>query len=153
MCANGAGDPDATPNPVTPLLSAVYHDRLLAEYRAPKNRRELADATNHAERRNPVCGDSVHLMVRVEHDAVAEVTFTGQGCAIATASASLLTQAVTRRQPASALQLVACVELMLGGAAVNDFPEILDPLRGAVRFSSRHSCVLLPWLALRDALS
>lgn len=150
------GDPDATRMPMrqmTPMLSALYQDRLLAEYRAPKNRRELVDATSHAERKNPVCGDAVQIMVRVERDAIADVAFMGQGCAISTASASLLTQAVAHCETASTLGLVASVGLLLGGEAVDDLPELLDPLRGAVRFSSRHSCVLLPWLALRDALT
>jgi len=137
---------------VTPLLSAVYQDRLLAEYRAPKNRRVLTEPTGRAERKNPLCGDAMCVMVRAEHDTITDVAFTGQGCAIATASASLLTQAVACLKPASTLQLVASVEAMLSGAAVDDLPEILAPLRGAVRFSARHRCVLLPWLALRDAL-
>ena len=70
------------------MLSAMYQERLLAEYRAPHNRRELVDATARAERKNPVCGDAVSVMVRVEAGVVQEATFKGQGCSIAVASAS-----------------------------------------------------------------
>lgn len=135
-------------------LSAMYQDQLLAEYRAPKNRRDMPDATARAERRNPVCGDAVCLMVRVVDGQLADVSFTGQGCSLATASASLLTQAVWRRGVRNGLAMVAAVETMFAHdtALPTALPEALAPLNGVVPFPGRHSCVLMPWLALREAL-
>jgi nitrogen fixation protein NifU and related proteins len=134
------------------MLSALYQERLLAEYRAPKNRRVMPHPTGSAERRNPLCGDAIRIMVQVGEGCVADVAFVGQGCSVAVASASLLTQVVARQDVAEALTLVATIESLLGGAVVDALPSLLDPLRATVRFSARHSCVLMPWLALRDAL-
>lgn len=134
------------------MLSAMYQERLLAEYRAPHNRRELVEATARAERKNPVCGDAVSVMVRVEAGVVREATFKGQGCSIAVASASLLTQVVIGASVAQVRELVAQVESMLSGEAAVALPALLDPLRGAARFPARHGCVMMAWLAVRDAL-
>jgi nitrogen fixation NifU-like protein len=130
----------------------MYQDRLLAEYRAPKHRREMPDATGNAERKNPVCGDAIRVMVRESDGRLADVSFTGHGCSIAVASASLLTQVVTGADGDEARALIAQVESMLAGAPVAGLPELLAPLRGTVPFPARHGCVLMPWLALRDAL-
>lgn len=134
------------------MLSAMYQERLLAEYRAPKNRRELLDATGSAERKNPVCGDAIRVMVRDVDGRADDVTFTGHGCSIAVASASLLTQVVAGLDRHAARLLITQVESMLAGNPVDTLPSLLAPLRGAVPFPARHGCVLMPWLALRDAL-
>lgn len=130
----------------------MYQDRLLAEYRAPSNRREMPTATGTAERKNPVCGDAIRVSVREQDGRLADVAFTGHGCSIAVASASLLTQVVTGSDRVRARALVALVESMLAGEPVDTLPVLLAPLRGAAPFPARHGCVLMPWLALRDAL-
>jgi nitrogen fixation protein NifU and related proteins len=134
------------------MLSAMYQERLLAEYRAPKHRREMPDATGSAERKNPVCGDAIRVMVRHDNGHVADVSFTGHGCSIAVASASLLTQVVTGLDRLATRTLITQVESMLAGQPAESLPDLLAPLRGAVPFPARHGCVLMPWLALRDAL-
>jgi len=134
------------------MLSAMYQDRLLAEYRAPKHRREMPNATGSAERKNPVCGDAIRVMVREADGQVADVSFTGHGCSIAVASASLLTQVVAGTGRSEARALIAQIESMLAGSPVDALPALLTPLRGTVPFPARHGCVLMPWLALRDAL-
>ena len=134
------------------MLSALYQDQLLAEYRAPKNRRAMASPTGSAERKNPLCGDGVRIMVQLNDGRLGDVAFTGQGCSLAVASASLLTQVVVRQNIADVLTLIATVESLLTGSGAGELPATLDPLRATVRFPGRHSCVLLPWLALRDAL-
>ena len=133
-------------------LSAMYQDRLLDEYRAPQGRRELVDATGSAERKNPVCGDVVHVMVRLAEGRVADVAFEGQGCSITVASASLMTQVVSGLELSKARSLITLLEAMLVGSLVASLPVLLEPLRGTVSFPARHGCVMLPWLALRDAL-
>jgi nitrogen fixation NifU-like protein len=132
----------------------MYQERLLAEFRAPSNRHDMPDATARAERKNPLCGDAMCVLVREVDGQLADVSFTGHGCSLATASASLLTQAAWRRRRHDALALVRSVESMLKGEATPspEFPELLAPLTGVVPFAGRHACVLLPWLALREAL-
>ena len=141
------------PGASSAALSAVYQERLLAEYRAPRNRRDLTDATSAAARRNPVCGDAIRVMVRERDGTLDDVAFTGEGCSLAVASASLLTQVVVTRTTADALALVGLVESLLrGDAAAGALPDALAPLAGVVPFPGRHGCVLMPWLALREAL-
>ncbi len=139
--------------PAAPL-SAMYQDRLLDEYRAPQNRRPMPDATVRAERSNPVCGDAICVMVLEADGQLADVSFTGYGCSLAVASSSLLTQVVWRRKRGDGLAMVTAVEAMLAGRAVDAaaWPHALEPLKGVTPFPGRHQCVLMPWLALREAL-
>ncbi len=148
----------------------MYQDRLLAEYRAPQNRREMAEPTGDAAHRNPLCGDAIRIMVRDEGGLLTDVAFLGQGCSLAVASASLLTQAVRARSRAEARALSAAVAGMLtrragdAGTLALALPlalpealpealsEALDALRGVAPFPARHDCVLMPWRALEDAL-
>lgn len=151
-------------------LSAMYQDRLLAEYRAPQNRRSLADSNGQAEKKNPMCGDAIAVMVRVVDDRIIDVSFTGTGCSIAVASASLMTQSVRGLRSAEALHLMASVEAMLAsggsrggssggaaggarvGGAVETLPDVLAPLRGVAPFAARHGCALMPWQAFSEAM-
>ena len=135
-------------------LAAHQQDRLLAEYRAPKNRREMPDATTRIEFKSPVCGDVIEVMVRVAQGRIADVSFTGQGCSIAVASASLLTQAVRGRTVREAQVLAWDVERMLDRATPGrvNLPELLAPLQGVAAFPARHGCALMAWQALREAL-
>jgi nitrogen fixation NifU-like protein len=132
----------------------MQQDRLLAEYRAPKNRREMPDATARAELMSPVCGDVITVMVRERNGCIADVSFTGQGCSIAVASASLLTQAVRGRTLREALVMSWDVDRMLDRATPGrvDLPELLSPLQGVAPFPGRHGCALMAWQALREAL-
>ena len=136
------------------MLSAMQQDRLLAEYRAPKNRREMSDATAQHEGKSPVCGDVIKVLVRVSHGRVADASFTGEGCSIAVASASLLTQAIKGRTVREAQVIAWDVERMLDRATPGrvELPELLSPLKGIAPFPARHGCALMAWQALREAL-
>src|SRR5678816_2455575 len=73
---------------------ALYQEIILEHNRKPKNFREMENADRRIEGRNPLCGDSLTLWVKMDGDAIADVSFKGQGCAISKASASLMTTAV-----------------------------------------------------------
>jgi nitrogen fixation NifU-like protein len=133
-------------------LSAMYQDALLAEYRAPHNRRVMQTATSSGERKNPVCGDAFRVMVAMNEGALTDVSFVGQGCSIAVASASLLTQVAAGHTGTRVHEVIAALEAMLAGGASESLPPLLAPLRGVAPFPGRHGCAMLPWLALRDAL-
>ena len=146
------GDTPTGATPAKSALAAIFQGRLLDEYRAPKNRRELTNPTSVAERKNPVCGDALRIMVRVVDGTVVDVAFLGHGCSIAMASASLMTQAMVAQTSAQAKSTVETLHAMLRGAAAEALPTLVDPLRAVAPFPARHGCVMLPWLALRDAL-
>ena len=132
-------------------IAAMYQEALLAHHRAPHNRRDLPDATARASHRNPVCGDEITVMLRVTEGVIADATFSGRGCSIATASASMMTDVLRGLSTADALAMGDAVDRMLGGAP-EALPEALNPLRGVAPFAGRHGCARMPWQALRDAL-
>ena len=86
-------------SPVSEELRALYQDVILDHYRSPRNFGELDAADSSAEGYNPLCGDQVKVSVRMDGDVVEEVCFEGTGCAISTASASLMTEAVKGEDP------------------------------------------------------
>src|SRR3989344_4343961 len=69
---------------------SLYQDHILDHYHNPRNYGNLPHATHHAEALNPTCGDSLALDLNIEDGIIKEVGFTGKGCAISLASASLL---------------------------------------------------------------
>jgi nitrogen fixation NifU-like protein len=152
--------------PFTASIAAMYQDGLLAHHRAPHNRRVIDAPTASGARKNPVCGDEITVMVVLDVDAghdvgrdvVGDVAFTGRGCSIATASASMMTDAVTGLAVSEALAVADAVERMLhasgaDASAASVLPEALTPLLGVAPFPGRHGCAMLPWQALREALT
>ncbi len=144
--------------PVSASIAAMYQDALLAHHRAPHNRRVIEAPSGSGTRKNPVCGDEITVMVSLAGDVVQDVAFTGRGCSIATASASMMTDAVQGLAISEALVLADAVDRMLHPAAGSSdsvpptVPELLTPLRGVAPFPGRHGCAMLPWQALREAL-
>ena len=132
-------------------IAAMYQEALLAHHRAPHNKRELPAATARASYKNPVCGDEITVMLRVADGVIEDATFSGRGCSIATASASMMTDVLRGLSVAESLALGEAVDRMLNGAVV-ELPEALTPLRGVAPFAGRHGCARMPWQALRDAL-
>ncbi len=139
--------------PRSASLAAMYQDALLSHHRAPHNKREMRGASSSATLKNPVCGDELTVMVLLDGSRVVDVSFTGQSCSIATASASLMTDAVVGLTVRDALQLTDRLEAMLAGDAEVALPDALAPLRGVAPFAGRHGCARMAWTALRDALS
>lgn len=134
-------------------LEALYQETILEHNRRPRNFRELPDATGHAEGRNPLCGDQVSVWVRVDGDRVAEATFHGQGCAIAKASASLMTAAVTGKTRAEATAIFDRFHAMVTGKEPAD-PALgsLRVLEGVSKYPLRVKCATLAWHAMKAAI-
>ena len=75
-------------------MDDMYRDYILDHYKNPRNQGELAGATNTYADSNPLCGDELSMALRIEDDRVADVRFSGKGCAISVASASILTEEI-----------------------------------------------------------
>ncbi len=75
-------------------MDDLYRDYILDHYKNPRNFGELPDATNRYSDNNPLCGDELTIALKVAGDRVEDVKFTGKGCAISQASASMLTEQV-----------------------------------------------------------
>src|SRR5687768_9663377 len=84
----------------------LYQEVILDHNRKPRNWGTLADATHQAEGVNPLCGDRLHLGLKLENDAVQAIAFEGESCAICKASASMMTTAVKGKPRSDAEQLV-----------------------------------------------
>jgi nitrogen fixation NifU-like protein len=137
---------------MTSDLEALYRDVILDHNRQPRNFRVL-DGARTAEGYNPICGDRFTVYLRIEQGVIEAAAFQGHGCAIAKASASLMTDSVTGKSLAEAEALFARVHRLLTappGSPIEDLGA-LSALVGVRQFSVRVRCAMLPWQALRAA--
>ncbi len=134
-------------------LRDLYQQVILDHYRAPRNFGALDPASACAEGYNPVCGDQVKVYLRTDGDRVDGLSFEGVGCAISTASASLMTEAVRGLERPKAEALVASfIDLMTGDGADGVDLGKLEVLSGVKDYPVRIKCATLAWHALRAAL-
>jgi len=136
-------------------LRELYQQTILDHHRKPRNFRPLADANRTAEGFNPLCGDQITLSLRVEDGVIADAAFQGAGCAIARASASMLTGGVIGLRREEAEALFRRVHAMLTGEANGGVADLgkLAVFAGVREFPSRIKCVTLAWHTLRAALA
>lgn len=139
-------------------IAALYQEMILDHYRRPRNKGELEGATRSAIMKNPLCGDEVALHVKVEGDKLSDVRFSGRGCSISQASASMMTQLVKGKTAAEIAQLGNTFRnLVMGTTAPDDNVTgslgSLRALGGVSRFPARVKCALLAWNALETAMS
>ena len=137
---------------MTSDLQTLYRDVIVDHNRHPRNFRAL-EAARTAEGFNPLCGDRLTVFVRVETGAIQDVSFQGLGCAIATASASLMTEGVKGKTVAEAAALFERVHRVVtapSGAPIDDLGA-LSALAGVRRFPVRVKCAMLAWHAMRAA--
>ncbi len=134
-------------------LRDLYQEVILDHTKRPRNFGPLADANRKAEGFNPLCGDRVHVFVQLDGDKVRDVRFQGSGCAISTASASLMTEAVKGRTLEESEALFERVHDMLTGRGSDgaDLGE-LEVLAGVRRYPVRVKCATLAWHTLVAAL-
>lgn len=136
-------------------LSDLYRDVILDHNRHPRNFGHLEGASADVEGFNPLCGDRLKLHLRIVGDRVEDIRFEGQGCAISTASASLMTEAVRGRTRAEALSLFERVHALLtdDAAEVDEHLGKLAALSGVREYPARVKCASLCWHTLASALT
>jgi len=138
-------------------LDTLYQEVILDHSKRPRNFRPLENADRHADGYNPLCGDKVTIYVRLADDRIADVSFQGSGCAISTASASILTETLKGKTRAEAEALFeAFHKLVTGRAATSAGAPALGKLAvfsGVSEFPVRVKCASLAWHTLRSALA
>ena len=137
---------------MTADVRALYQGTILDHNRQPRNFRPL-DGGFKVEGDNPLCGDHLVVYVRVNDGVIVEVTFQGFGCAIARASASLMTESVTGKTVGEADELFRRVDRLVtlpAEAPVEDLGA-LSALAGVRQFPVRVKCATLAWRTLRAA--
>lgn len=135
-------------------LRDLYQEVIVDHGRRPRNFGPLPDASHQAEGYNPLCGDRLILRLKVVDSVIAEARFEGVGCAISTASASLMTEALQGLAACEADALFAGFHAMLtgDGQAAPAALGKLEVLAGVREFPSRIKCATLAWHTLHAAL-
>lgn len=137
-------------------LEELYQEIILDHSKRPRNFGPLPDATVTVKGDNPSCGDEVELAVKLSPETIEAVKFTGHGCAICMASASLMTLKVKGKPRDEATAMVRTFRDMLVLVEEPEVPESFGDLQvfAAVRrFPQRVKCATLAWRALEQALA
>ena len=137
-------------------IGALYQEMILDHYRRPRNKGEMPDADASVLMKNPLCGDEIAVHLRYDGDEIADLGFSGRGCSISQASASMMTQLLKGKSVEEAEGIRARFRDMVMGdkdAAEDASLGSLRALGGVARFPARVKCALLAWNALETALA
>ncbi len=137
-------------------LNDLYQEVIIDHSRRPRNFKELEGATGDAEGYNPLCGDRVRIYVKLEGDRLRDVSFEGSGCAISTASASILTESLKGKSRAEAETLFEKFHQLVTEGDRSGVPAAelgkLAVFSGVSKYPVRVKCATLAWHTLRAAL-
>jgi nitrogen fixation NifU-like protein len=138
-------------------LRELYQELILDHTKRPRNFGRLETANCQADGYNPLCGDKVTVFLNVENDVVNDIRFQGSGCAISTASASMMTESLKGKTVADAKTLFARFHELLTGKS-DQLPDIealgkLAVFSGVKEFPIRVKCATLAWHTMNAALS
>lgn len=133
----------------------LYREIILDHSRYPRNRENLDYIPDDRLFENPTCGDSVKTALELDNSGhIVKVMFDGDGCAVSTASASMMTELLKGKSAAEALESVnRFIGIMSGSLreSLEDWGE-LEALEGVKQFPQRVKCATLPWHSVKDAL-
>jgi len=141
---------------MTDDLRDLYQEMILEHSRSPRNRRAMPKTEHRAVGYNPLCGDQITVYVALDGDRIADVSFEGHGCAISTASASILTEIVKGKTLSEAEAIFGRFhDLVTGRPEGSSRPGELGKLAvfgGVSEFPARVKCATLAWHTFRAAL-
>ena len=134
-------------------IRELYQEMILDHNRNPRNFRVIDPCSHHAEGYNPLCGDQIEVYVNIEDGIITDVAFQGDGCAISTASSSMMTEAIKGKTVEEADKLFKLFHdaVMLDG---EDSAELgrLRVLTGVREYPARVKCATLAWHAMQSAV-
>lgn len=137
-------------------MSDLYQDMILDHNKRPRNFRVIESPDRHADGYNPLCGDKVSVYLSLEDDRISDVSFQGAGCAISTASASVMTEILKGKTLAEADALFEAFHKLVtqGPEAVSDEFDLgkLAVFSGVFEYPARVKCASLVWHTVRAAL-
>jgi len=138
-------------------LEGLYQEVILDHSRRPRNCHAMQDADRHADGYNPLCGDRFTVYLKLQDDRITDISFQGTGCAISTASASILTEILKGKTRAQAEALFETFHNLVTGKthAEGETPALgkLAAFSGVCEFPVRVKCATLVWHTLRSALN
>lgn len=135
-------------------LRDLYQEVILDHNKRPRNRRRLEGANREAQGTNPLCGDKVTVYMKVEDDVIRDVSFLGSGCAISTASASLMTELLKGKTEKEAEALFDGFHEMVTGSAQSPHADLgkVEVLAGVRAYPVRVKCATLAWHTVKTAM-
>ncbi len=137
-------------------LRELYQELILDHNRNPRNFREIPDPSHEADGHNPLCGDKIHIYLKVNEERITDITFQGSGCAISQSSASLMTGFLKGKTVAEARELFADFHDLVtgsgGGAEKMAGMGKLAVFAGVQEFPARVKCASLAWHTMIAAL-
>ena len=136
-------------------LDGLYRSVIMEHYRAPRHRGTLEGADLVAEGKNPLCGDEIRMELKFSDGRIHEVAFTGEGCAISLAAASIFSEMLEGRTRDEAKALIRHFTSFLKQERTgldDEALEDLTALEGVSQFPARIKCALLPFTSLKQAL-
>jgi len=136
-------------------LKELYQEMILDHSRHPRHFGELENATNRAEGYNPLCGDRVTVTLMLKDGRVADIKFTGKGCAISQASASMMVELLAGRTLEEAQALMDGFLHLVKGEDATLSPDDhahLEALSGLSEFPMRVKCATLAWHTFHSAV-
>jgi nitrogen fixation protein NifU and related proteins len=133
-------------------INDLYQQVILDHCKKPRNFHETPQCSCSAQGTNPLCGDNLKLFLTLDGEKITDASFTGSGCCISKASASLLTENVKGKTKTEAAQMFERVrELVTTGKAEGDVGK-LAVFAGVYKYPARVKCAILSWHALMGAL-
>jgi nitrogen fixation protein NifU and related proteins len=137
-------------------LRDLYQETVLDHYKKPRNFRRLAHCNRQADGQNPLCGDKLSVFVQIKNGVVQDISFIGAGCAISTASASMMTERLKGKTESQVKAIYDRFQQLVTGIAQPPLdPETLGELTvfsGVREYPVRAKCAMLAWHTLRAAL-
>jgi nitrogen fixation protein NifU and related proteins len=135
------------------MVDELYQEIIIDHSKRPRNHHSMEDANRKAEGYNPLCGDKLKLYLKLEDDVVRDASFVGSGCAISTASASLMTESLKGKTRDQALKLLDKFhELLTTDTPVSQELGKLVVFCGVREYPARVKCATLAWHTLKSAL-
>ena len=134
------------------MMKDLYKEIVLDHFRRPRNKGELEGADVEQRVLNPLCGDEVTVYANLRDGGLAEVAFTGRGCAISQASASMLAENLEGKDRGEAEAEIAAFMEMMRGTEENEELGELAALKAIIQAPNRIRCATLAWEAMRRGL-
>ena len=136
-------------------LDELYQELILDHYKHPRCQGCIANPDAKIGLRNPLCGDEIELTLKVEGDKISDIAFSGQGCSISQATASIMTSTLKGKSVSEAKEMAKLFrQMMRGEVHSEELVQLGDAvaLEGVRRYTARIKCALLAWDCIERAL-